>query len=76
MILRIAKHFSSHPVPVVADSWFGNNGLYKLLNGQTNNPIYLLSRLRANNNLFDLPKIEKKKHRGRILHCYDLIFLF
>ena len=55
MILRIATHFSDHPVIVVADSWFGNNGLYKLLKGQTGEPICLLSRLRANNILFDLP---------------------
>ena len=65
MILRIAKHFSSHPVLVVADSWFGNNGLYKLLNGQTNNPIYLLSRLRVNNNLYGLPGKKKNNTRGR-----------
>ena len=65
MILRIAKHFSSHPVLVVADSWFGNNGLYKLLNGQTDNPIYLLSRLRVNNNLYGLPGKKKNNTRGR-----------
>ncbi len=65
MILLIAKHFSSHPVLVVADSWFGNNGLYKLLKGQTDNPIYLLSRLRANNLLFDLPRAEDNMPRGR-----------
>jgi len=65
MILRIATHFSEHPVLVVADSWFGNNGLYKLLKGQTSKPIYLLSRLRANNVLFDLPKAQDNKPRGR-----------
>jgi len=65
MILRIATHFSEHPVLVVADSWFGNNGLYKLLKGQTGEPIYLLSRLRANNILFDLPKVQDNKARGR-----------
>lgn len=65
MILLIAKHFSSHPVLVVADSWFGNNGLYKLLKGQTDHPIYLLSRLRANNLLFDLPRAEDNRPRGR-----------
>ena len=64
MILKIAHHFSNHPVLVVADSWFGNKGLYKLINGKTDNCIFLLSRLRANNNLFDLPKPKPKKTRG------------
>jgi len=65
MILRLAKHFSSHPVLVVADSWFGNNGLYKLLKSQTSHSIYLLSRLRANNILYDLPRVQDNKSRGR-----------
>ena len=67
MILNIAKHFSNNPVLVVADSWFGNNGLYKLINGTTDNPIYLLSRLRSNNNLYALPKAKDNKSRGRKL---------
>ena len=65
MILKLANYFSNHPVLVVADSWFGNQGLYKLLNDQTVNPIYLLSRLRANNNLYDMPKAKESKTRGR-----------
>jgi SRSO17 transposase len=65
MILKIAHHFSSHPVIVVADSWFGNKGLYKLLTEQTLNPIFLLSRLRSNNNLYAMPKAKKVKTRGR-----------
>jgi hypothetical protein len=64
MILTIANHFSNHPVLVVADSWFGNKGLYKLINRKTDNSIFLLSRLRSNNNLFDLPKPKLKKTRG------------
>jgi len=64
MILKIANHFSNHPVLVVADSWFGNKGLYKLIVGKTENAIFLLSRLRTNNNLFDLPKEKSKKTRG------------
>lgn len=65
MILKIANHFSNHPILVVADSWFGNNGLYKLINGSTANRIFLLSRLRANNNLYGRPKTKRKKTRGR-----------
>ncbi len=64
MILKIANHFSNHPVLVVADSWFGNKGLYKLIVGKTNNRIFLLSRLRTNNNLFSLPSIETEIRRG------------
>jgi len=65
MILKIANYFSTHPVLVVADSWFGNDGLFKLINGITVNRIELLSRLRANNNLYALPKDEDYKGRGR-----------
>ena len=65
MILKIANHFSNHPVLVAADSWFGNDGLFKLINGVTDNRIYLLSRLRSNNNLFALPREEDYRGRGR-----------
>ena len=65
MILKIANYFSNHPVLVVADSWFGNDGLYKLINGITVNRIELLSRLRSNNNLYALPRDEDYKGRGR-----------
>ena len=67
MILRIANHFSNQPVLVIADSWFGNNGLYKLINGVTDNTIFLLSRLRTNTNLYALPKAKDNKARGRKL---------
>ena len=65
MILKIANYYSNHPVLVVADSWFGNDGLFKLINGVTANRIELLSRLRSNNNLYALPRDEDYKGRGR-----------
>jgi len=54
------------PVLVVADSWFGNNGLWsqlKVIDGD----FHLLSRLRTNNVLLDLPEPvqEGRRRRGR-----------
>jgi len=65
MILKIANYFSNHPILVIADSWFGNDGLFKLIKGVTSNRIELLSRLRSNNNLYALPRDEDYKGRGR-----------
>lgn len=48
---------------VVTDSWFGNNGLFKPLRDQLGLQVDLLSRLRSNNNVFDL---SDSKGQGRV----------
>jgi hypothetical protein len=54
-IVQVARVFSPAPVLVVADSWFGNNGLFKPLREQLGKRARLLSRLRVNAALYDRP---------------------
>ena len=65
MIIRIAQHFAGCSILVVADSWFGNNGLLKPARDVLGLQFQLLSRLRTNNNLFAFPDKRKKGQRGR-----------
>ena len=55
LIRRLAGVFPAAPVLVVADSWFGNNGLLKPLRAALGPRVQLLSRLRVNTVLYDLP---------------------
>ena len=54
-IVEVAGVFAPAPVLVVADSWFGNNGLFKPLRQALGQRVRLLSRLRANAALYALP---------------------
>jgi hypothetical protein len=53
LIDALAKVFAKAPVLVVADSWFGNNGLLKPLRAALGPRAHLLSRLRVNATLYD-----------------------
>ena len=64
-MLRHIYHAYKLPLLVVADSWFGNNGLWEPVHGMLGENVHLLSRLRSNINLRDLPEAPKKKQRGR-----------
>jgi SRSO17 transposase len=64
-MLRAIYHAYKLPLLVVADSWFGNNGLWKPLHGMLGENVHLLSRLRSDINLFDLPVALPRKRRGR-----------
>ena len=64
MLVGVAKVYDA-PILIVTDSWFGNNGLWKPLRKKLGPEVHLLSRLRANNNLFDLPDVAKEKPVGR-----------
>jgi hypothetical protein len=55
LIGRLAGAFPAAPVLVVADSWFGNNGLFQPLRAALGPRAHLLSRLRVNSVLHDLP---------------------
>jgi hypothetical protein len=55
MIGAVAKVFAEAPILVVADSWFGNAGLLKPLRAELGARAHLLSRLRVNTVLYDLP---------------------
>lgn len=64
MLTTLAAQFTEHSILVVADSWFGNDGLWRPLSLSAFN-FHLLSRLRANLNLYDLPSQGSGKQRGR-----------
>ena len=55
LIRRLGAVFPAVPVLVVCDSWFGNNGLFKPLRQELGPRAQLLSRLRTNAALYDLP---------------------
>ncbi len=55
LIKSLAVVFPGVPVLVVTDSWFGNNGLLKPLRQALGARAHLLSRLRVNAVLHDLP---------------------
>ena len=64
MLNAVAAHFLATPVLVVADSWFGNDGLFRPLS-RSEFDFHLLSRLRANTTLYDLPPKRSPKQPGR-----------
>lgn len=64
MLCSVAAHFANLPVLVVADSWFGNDGLFRPLS-ESEFKFQLLSRLRANIILYDLPPQPLPHQRGR-----------
>ena len=64
MLFAVAKQFASTPVLVVADSWFGNDGLFRPLS-ESALTFDLLSRLRANITLYELPPPRRANQRGR-----------
>jgi hypothetical protein len=65
MITAMGAVFSSARITVVTDSWFGNNGLFKPLRHQLGRRVDLLSRLRSNNNVFELPCSQGEHRAGR-----------
>ncbi len=65
MITDIAGTFSQTRIIAVTDSWFGNNGLWSPLNKKLGQWFHMISRLRSNNNVFDLPGSRTKKGPGR-----------
>jgi hypothetical protein len=64
MLCSVAAHFAGLPVLVVTDSWFGNDGLLRPLNA-SEYCFDLLSRLRANITLYDLPPQRLPRQLGR-----------
>jgi len=64
MLCGVAAHFANLPVLVVTDSWFGNDGLFRPLNKSTFQ-FDILSRLRSNITLYDLPPQRLSHQRGR-----------
>jgi hypothetical protein len=60
MIQAVFDHYQMG-VLVVTDSWFGNDGLWKRLGRGQGGDFHLLSRLRSNNVLYELPPTAHKR---------------
>ncbi len=65
MITDIAGAFGQTSILTITDSWFGNNGLWKPLHKRLGQRFHMVSRLRSNNNVFQLPGPNTKKGPGR-----------
>ena len=65
MITDIAQAFGQSQIVTITDSWFGNNGLWKPLHNQLGQRFHMISRLRSNNNIFQLPGLHLIKGPGR-----------
>jgi hypothetical protein len=63
MIAELAQAFTQHPIVIVTDSWFGNNGLFKPVRAAVGDRVHLLSRLRCNAVLYAQPDPGKGKKR-------------
>ena len=65
MLVEIHSTFNAR-ILCIADSWFGNDGLWAPARKQLGADFHLLSRLRSNNKIFDLPQPRDDQHkRGR-----------
>jgi len=65
MFTMLAAHFTKAPILAVCDSWFGNNGLFKPARIALGDTFHLLSRLRANIMLYDMPSERSSGQLGR-----------
>ena len=65
MIIGIADAFKPTRIITITDSWFGNNGLWKPLHHNLGQRFHMISRLRSNNNVFDLPGSRTQSGPGR-----------
>jgi hypothetical protein len=65
LITEVAAVFADVPMLVVADSWFGNRGLLAPLREALGTRVDLLTRLRVNAALYDLPGAPQPGRHGR-----------
>ncbi|MDQ7001517.1 MAG: transposase [Ghiorsea sp.] len=65
MLHTLSKHFAGMPILAVCDSWFGNNGLFAPTRKLVGNTFHILSRLRRNIVLFDMPSVKVAGQLGR-----------
>jgi len=64
MLKEVHKYFQQ-PVLVVADSWFGNDGLWSRLERGSEGCFQLLSRMRSNNTLYDFAPVPEKGEKRK-----------
>jgi len=73
MLKEVAFQFLKSNLLIVSDSWFGNNGLWRPLRKALGVRAHMLSRFRANSNLFSLPATPTGKGAGRPRKYGDLL---
>jgi len=62
-MIREIQNFYHQRVLIVADSWFGNNGLWSRLDRGGEGVFHLLSRMRTNITLYDFAPASKEKRK-------------
>jgi hypothetical protein len=65
MVTDLCEVFKQGTILLITDSWFGNGSLYQPLNQGLGRDFHLLSRMRCNNALYDLPGAVGRKIPGR-----------
>ena len=65
MITDIAEVFKKERIIATTDSWFGNKSLWNPLHQKLGRCFHMISRLRSDNNIFELPNNHAKKGPGR-----------
>ena len=65
MIADIAQTFPQTHILIATDSWFGNDGLWRPIKNRLGIWVDMISRLRSNNNIFDLPPTHVSGRPGR-----------
>ncbi len=65
MLSSLSTAFRDRPMLIITDSWFGNDGLFKPMRKTLGKHCHILSRLRVNASLFELPPQRSEKQRGR-----------
>ena len=65
MLIGIAEFYSASPLLAITDSWFGNKSLWQPIRQCLGERFHLLSRLRSNQVLYDLPGEKQPGQRGR-----------
>ena len=73
MLSKISTAFRDTPLLVVADSGFGNDGLFKPMRKTIERNCHILSRLRANTTLFAQPAKRQKYQLGRSKRTKNII---
>lgn len=63
MMIKGIRNYFKKPVLVVTDSWFGNDGLWSRLDRGGDGFFHLLSRMRTNITLCDVPPVSTEKHK-------------
>ena len=59
-ILKISENFKNQQILLTCDSWFGVKALLDGVRAVTENSIHVLSRLRINSSLYELPEGKKR----------------